>query len=284
MLLIPARRDGGSQNLGSDQRVALLALFHHEPYCSRACGDGVVAALSQHHTIETITRHELEPDILARFDMVIFPGGHGASDAFRTLLKSRTPVIRNYVAQGGAYLGICMGAYWADKAYFDLAGGLRCGRYIERPNAEIRRSFATVARTQWRGQSEKMFFFDGCAFTGDHASWTIDATYANGEPMAVRRGRVGLVGCHPESGKDWYKTKAMAPFWHGGRHHRLLAGFVEDLLETPRETENAPSTGESIEEIKRLKATLAAIEEATRPFTQGTLKRVNDMARKTLGK
>jgi hypothetical protein len=267
-------------------RLARLALFQHEPYCSRACGDGVRAALSPFHTIEALNRHDITPDRLASFDMVIFPGGHGAAEAFQTVLQSRKTVIKDFVNKGGAYLGICMGAYWADAAYFDVIGKLRVKRYIERPKAEIRRSFATVARVEWQGRPEKMFFFDGCTLTGQSEGLTVDATYANGDAMAVRIGRVGLIGCHPESQRDWYTTKAMEPYWHGGRHHRLLSQFVDTVLGKPKMDiePDVQVVGNEAAEIERLKQALTEIEAATRPFTHGTLKQVNELALKSLRK
>ena len=62
--------------------MAVLALFQYEPYCSRECGSGVISALSSHHDIQIITRHDLTSENLARFDMVIFPGGRGDDEPF----------------------------------------------------------------------------------------------------------------------------------------------------------------------------------------------------------
>ncbi|NBQ40728.1 MAG: hypothetical protein EBU34_13355, partial [Alphaproteobacteria bacterium] len=81
--------------------MAILALFQFEPYCSRECGAGIISALSAHHTIELITRHDLLIEKLLRFDMVIFPGGRGDASDFQQLLKTRKPVIQSYLDQGG---------------------------------------------------------------------------------------------------------------------------------------------------------------------------------------
>ena len=280
--------------------MAVLALFQFEPYCSRECGAGVVSALSPHHTIELITRHDLLNEKLSRFDMIIFPGGRGDASDFQQLLKTRKPVIQSYLDQGGTYLGICMGAYWADSAYFDLIGETRCVQYITQPKAEIRRSFPTTIRADWKGKAEKFYFFDGCAFIGSDPALEIHARYANGDPMAVIKDKVGLIGCHLESELDWYTSKEMKASWHALSHHRLLAEFVDDLLRKRRlkQTDTDALNAETVaathhiavsdlksshEEEASYKAALEEIERETAIFTQGTFKKINEIARRALG-
>jgi len=279
--------------------LAVLALFQFEPYCSRECGAGVISALSHHHTIEILTRHDLTAERLSHFDMVIFPGGRGDASDFNNLLKTRKPILQSYLDQGGTYLGICMGAYWADSAYFDLVAETRCVQYITRPKAEIRRSFPTTLRADWKGKSEKFYFFDGCAFIGSDPRQKIYATYANGDPMAVIIDKVGLIGCHLESELEWYPSNAMKASWHGLSHHRLLAEFVDDLLSKghnrPIRThepeadfkaikQELPETDVALpqEDPALLKDALEEIERETAMFTQGTFKKINEIARRAL--
>lgn len=266
--------------------MATLALFQLEPYCSRECGAGILSALSKTHNIELITRHDLTLDHLSRFDMLIMPGGQGDANDFQQLLKTRKPVLHSYLDQGGAYLGICMGAYWADSRYFDLIGETRCIQYITRPKAEIRRSFPTLARAKWQGQSEKFYFYDGCAFIGADPNVETYATYANGDPMAVIKGNVGLIGCHLESELNWYHAHTLKPAWHGLAHHRLLAEFTDDLLHRsplkPTYIDLNSIETETITDQDRFKAALEEIERETSMFTQGTFKKINAIARRAL--
>jgi len=279
--------------------LAVLALFQFEPYCSRECGAGVISALSPHHTIELITRHDLLNEKLSRFDMVIFPGGRGDASDFQQLLKTRKPAIQSYLDQGGTYLGICMGAYWADRTYFDLIGDIRCVQYITQPKAEIRRSFPTTVRAEWKGKAEKFYFFDGCAFVGSDPTLEVYARYANGDPMAIVKDKVGLIGCHLESELDWYTSKEIKASWHGLSHHRLLAEFVDDLLRhrspdkmksddlakplNVTDTEDTKSGQHYLNtELDILKNALQEIEQETSIFTQGTFKKINEIARRAL--
>lgn len=207
-----------------------IALFIHQPRCSVQCANGIIRALSSHYHFKIFTRHELEDDFFDDVDLVIFPGGDGDSDSYDYLLKHHEQSIRNYVAAGGRYLGICMGAYWADTDYFGLLDSVRVEQYIKRPNACTRRPHAKAMPVTWMGELIKMYFYDGCAFVGDREKFETVATYSNGDPMAVIQGRIGLIGCHPESERSWYQWHTwMQREWHGGQYNLLLE-FVDILM------------------------------------------------------
>jgi len=208
-----------------------LALFHHQPECSIECCNGMIRALSPEYEIKLFTVHDDLNEILNDVGMVAFPGGIGDSERyFDFFSRTRANVISSFLDNGGKYLGICMGAYWAGPRYFDLLDNLDAVQYIKRTTAEIRRSYGTVADIEWLGQREKMFFYDGCVFTGTGKYDTI-AKYANGEPMAIIQGNLGLIGCHPESEKFWYESpyQYLDGYWHDGKHHGLLLDFVNRL-------------------------------------------------------
>ncbi len=75
-----------------------------------------------------------------------------------------------------------------------------------------------------------MFFYDGCAFGPGY--YDIIAKYKNDDPMAIIQGRVGLIGCHPESEPHWYENYSwMKGKYHNGSQHKLLLDFVNKLME-----------------------------------------------------
>ena len=82
------------------------------------------------------TKNKLEYNFFDDVDAVCFPGGIGDSESFHSLFKENKDTIKNFVRSGRKYLGICMGAYWADKYYFDLVKDLRVSQYIKRPNSD----------------------------------------------------------------------------------------------------------------------------------------------------
>ena len=201
-----------------------IAIFLHHPICSADSVNGVMAALSSHARIKIFTKHKVADGFFNDVDLVVFPGGDGEATAFRSALKDNLNDVRGFMQRGGKYLGICMGAYWADAYYFNLLQGTRCVQYIKRPRADIRSSYGTVAAVNWQGQDKRMYFYDGPTYVGG-AFHTL-ASYANGDPMAVVQGSVGLIGCHLESQQHWYSKKVLQPHWHQNTHHRLLWQFV----------------------------------------------------------
>ena len=208
----------------------IIAIFRHDPECSQECVDGMVEAFSGEFQIRTFDETEVLDDVLRDADIVAFPGGIGDARRYYDFFKRREGnAIADFIARGGKYLGICMGAYFAGREYFDVLDGLEPVQYIKRPDADVRRSYGTVARVSWGNRDERMFFYDGCTFVGD-GRCQIVARYSNGDPMAVIQRRVGLIGCHPESQHKWYDKPYMQKWWHGGQHHELLLGFTKKLM------------------------------------------------------
>jgi len=205
-----------------------IAVFLHHPICSADSVNGVIAAMSSLARIKIFTKHKVADGFFNDVDLVVFPGGDGEATAFRSALKDNLNDVRGFMQRGGKYLGICMGAYWADAYYFNLLQGTRCVQYIKRPRADIRSSYGTVAAVNWQGQDKRMYFYDGPTYVGG-AFHTL-ASYANGDPMAVVQGSVGLIGCHLESQQHWYSKKVLQPHWHQNTHHRLLWQFVANHL------------------------------------------------------
>ena len=190
----------------------------------------MVEALSGEFQIRTFDEEDMAHDPLRDADIVAFPGGIGDARRYYDFFKRREGnYIADFIARGGKYLGICMGAYFAGRDYFDLLTGLEPVQYIKREGADVRRSYGTVADVDWGGTRTKMYFYDGCTFAGDGRCQII-ARYANGDPMAVIQGRVGLIGCHPESQHKWYDKPYMQKHWHGGAHHALLLSFTKKLM------------------------------------------------------
>jgi hypothetical protein len=209
-----------------------IALFLHQPRCSVQCGNGMIKALQDHYNFKIFTKHEIEKDFFDDVDIVAMPGGDGDSESWHHLMKDHAPRIRDYVARGGRYLGICMGAYWAGSHYFDILEDVDAVQYITQPNTCTRRPHAKAMPVTWLGDEYKMFFYDGCALVGNHTKFKTIATYSNGDAMAIYQNRIGLIGCHPESEPNWYSSyySWMRNHWHNYQHHQLLLDFVDNLM------------------------------------------------------
>lgn len=207
----------------------IVAMFVDHPRCAIDGVNATMKALRSHYDFKIFTRHELEDNFFDDVHLVCVPGGVGDADTYSRVMKHCEKPIRRFVRNGGHYLGICMGAYWAGPGYLNIVDHLKIDQYIRRPTACTRRPHAKGMMIDWLGQKESMYFFDGCAIVGDDIEKI--ARYPNGDTMAGIQGKVGLIGCHPESEEYWYKMHSWMPrHWHQGRHHQLLLGFTNYLM------------------------------------------------------
>jgi len=210
-----------------------IALFQNDPECSIDCCNGMIQALSSQYNIKIFSTDQCNPKTFENVDIVAFPGGIGDATSYDRFFRRRAQnAVADFVANGGRYLGICMGAYWAGSYFFDILDGVDAVQYIKQPHADVKRSYSTYAPIMWNGHPEDMFFYDGCALVGDSTKFQTVAKYANGDAMAIIQNRVGIIGCHPESQKYWYEKprQYLLPKWHEGRHHKLLLEFVNQLM------------------------------------------------------
>ena len=162
--------------------------------------------------------------------MIVVPGGFGDADSYNTLFKNNSKAVRRFVSRGGRYLGICMGAYWAGSHYLNILDSVDAVQYLKRPGTDTRRPHAKAISVTWRGQQDRMFWYDGCALVGDRTRFETVATYINGDAMAIIQNKIGLIGCHPEADKFWYDGYSwMRRHWTGGHHYRLQE-FADQLM------------------------------------------------------
>ena len=204
-----------------------IALFLYDPKCSVQSGNGVIHALQSHYNFKIFGKNTLEKTFFDDVDIIAVPGGFGDAETFKTAFKSNGNRVRQFVQNGGKYLGICMGAYWAGQHYFNMLDNVDAVQYITQPGTDTRRPHAKDIKITWNGTDTTMFFYDGCALVGDGQYDTI-ATYANGDSMAIIQKNIGLIGCHPEAEQFWYDGYTWMRGKYTGKHH-LLLDFVNQL-------------------------------------------------------
>jgi glutamine amidotransferase-like uncharacterized protein len=207
-----------------------IALFLYDPKCSVQSGNGVIKALQSDYNFKIFSINPLEDNFFDDVDIIAVPGGFGDASSFDRAFKHNGKRVKEFVKEGGKYLGICMGAYWAGKHYLNMLDNVDAVQYITQPNTDTRRPHAKDINVNWNGHNTTMFFYDGCALVGN-GQHDILATYANGDSMAIIQKNIGLIGCHPESEKFWYDGYSwMRGKYHNGQHHRLLLDFVNNLV------------------------------------------------------
>jgi len=205
-----------------------IALFLYDPMCSVQSGNGIIKALQSDYNFKIFSINPLEDNFFDDVDIIAVPGGIGDASSFDRAFKHSREKITNFVKSGGKYLGICMGAYWAGKHYFDILDSVDAVQYITQPNTDTRRPHAKDLQVLWRNRPERMFFYDGCALVGDATKFDTIARYQNGDAMAIMQANIGVMGCHPEAEQFWYDGYT----WMKGKYsnkHNLLLDFVNQL-------------------------------------------------------
>lgn len=193
----------------------LLALVYRGPGACDGCAEAVVALLRRAPRLFTVRyvgpgEHiPLTAAGLADADVYAQPGGDNDLDGTWKKVAGAADAIRDWTRGGGRYLGFCMGGYLAGR---DPGFGLLPGdtaQYIASRSASVHDERDTVVAVTWRGRPRHMYFQDGPIFALEAgAEASVLATYDNGTPAAVvapcGRGRVGVVGPHPEADASWY--------------------------------------------------------------------------------
>jgi len=150
-----------------ENKMYKAAIFVDHPRCSVSGVNGLMNALDSKFKFKIFTRHEILDNFFNDIDLIIIPGGFGDADTFSRLMRYHKKTIRDEVLNNGKhYLGICMGAYWAGKHYFNLLKDRDCVQYLKRPNADTRRPHAKQIDVTWNCNKERMFWYDGCSTVG----------------------------------------------------------------------------------------------------------------------
>ena len=189
-------------------------MIYRGPAGCDGCSESVAALLERQFRIVYAGPREkvnVNPTTLAKAKLYVQPGG-GDLDPSWPHVRQYTSALRDYVKGGGRYLGICLGGYLAgtDPGFGLLPGNGQTDQYITSKGAVVTTEVDTVVPLLWRNKLRHVYFQDGARFILDQtaAPTTILAKYTNGEIAAavqhVGKGRVGMVGPHPEADQEWY--------------------------------------------------------------------------------
>lgn len=137
--------------------------------------------------------------------------------------KIYAPAVLDFVANGGNYLGFCLGAFLAGRnpGFGLVPEGDYVVEEIYQPGAQVKNMNNAVIEVDWRfttgpkaGTTEDdrwLFFQDGAAFvlTSDSPATVLANYTSNGDVAAIinpyGKGWVANVGPHPEADQSWCK-------------------------------------------------------------------------------
>ena len=216
--------------------------------CSIDCADAVLDVLNFSGKYEarfvgpsSFPYSILSESLLASADCLVIPGGSGDADQYDdSFLRILAPLIKSYLAKGGRYMGICAGGYFAGHHYMSiLQPSTKVVQYVRRKNSTVKHEDHDVVTVDWAGEKRTIYFHDGGAFVPrrwfNRMSGAVVARYSNGDAAAIiqnyKKGRVGVMGPHPEAQKWWfYSQTRINKRWRDCIQHELLLSFTERLL------------------------------------------------------
>jgi len=93
-------------------------------------------------TTRVVSPEQIRDGVLSDFDVIVLPGGSGSAQS-RHLEKTGLEAIREFVAGGGGYVGICAGAYLA-SSHYDWSLGIINAKVLDRDEGRWARGSGTV--------------------------------------------------------------------------------------------------------------------------------------------
>ncbi|WP_256976902.1 BPL-N domain-containing protein [Burkholderia sp. AU31652] len=195
-----------------------VALVYRGPAACDGCPETIAQRLRESdHQFRVIyvgpaEKLKITPAVLAGAALYVQPGGgQDIPGAAASIGKKSLKAVRHYVSNGGRYLGICMGAYLAGDPGFGLVSG-EFDSEVDRPGSTLHGIADTVTPVVWRGKKRWIYFQDGAMLPAAPGAVVL-ATYPNRDIAAATyrygKGRVGLVGPHPEADESWYRQNGL---------------------------------------------------------------------------
>jgi glutamine amidotransferase-like uncharacterized protein len=190
---------------------ANIALVYRGPgSCDEKCSASAAEVARRYGlTVKYVYPSQIIPEVFEEAVVWVQPGGDALELAAK-ISPHQMDLIRRFVADGGAYVGFCAGAFYSDRKVdnADTIDGLGLipGTTVDyRPDAP-----PALLKLNWRGEIRRVYFEGGATFrfaSTDPVS--VIARYDDGLPATISvnygRGTVVVTGAHPEAPEQWKK-------------------------------------------------------------------------------
>jgi hypothetical protein len=210
----------GGRSASASAAARPVAVVYRGPASCSGCSEAVAALIRRSPLRFSVSyigpreRRKLSAAGLRGVALYAQPGGgQSVGRAMRALGRQGARAIERFVAAGGHYVGFCMGAYLAgsDPGMGLLSPG-DTGEYDQTRGASVRTAAEAVIPVRWAGSRHDEYAQDppymiASGVRGER----VLSRYTNGEINALvrpyHRGRVGVVGTHPEADRTWYTAR-----------------------------------------------------------------------------
>ncbi|GAA5156428.1 hypothetical protein GCM10023321_32160 [Pseudonocardia eucalypti] len=204
--LAPAAGSGAASN---ERPLALI--YRNPPLADKddaADAAAMLQASPYQFRIQYVGPNDLTAELLNQAALFVEPGGEVETETAKEDFAHEIPLVNQYVAEGGRYLGICAGGFVAGEEGYDVFPG-RVGSYVDSAGAEAESDKDQAIQIIWRdGSKRTVDFQDGNYFAIPPGTpgVTVMATYTNGLPAAAvaahGKGKSAFIGPHFESAPD----------------------------------------------------------------------------------
>ena len=146
---------------------------------------------------------ETNPNIFQDAAVYFQPGGYSKTVG-DTMIEPMKEALKNFIANGGGYVGFCAGGFYASKPrtvykYLGIAA-------VQSDLANLPTSIIPVS---WKDGTNRSVYFEGGPFfvVPKRSKFEVISRYADGRAAGVQgpfgKGRVAVVGYHPEAPEWW---------------------------------------------------------------------------------
>lgn len=186
-----------------------VLVYRDRGVCAENCAEAIgVLAEQKLGSVKYVKASQITAQNLKNAKLWIQPGGD-AIEMSETVTPAQKELLRDFVRNGGTYLGICAGAFFADH-YADDFNKVQGLGFIPGVSKDFLpgQPDDTVLKIFWGLNPRFMYFQAGATFEFD-ASRPVQtlARYLDGRPAIAQfrygKGIVLLSGPHPEAPSEW---------------------------------------------------------------------------------
>lgn len=216
-----------------------IALVYSGPgACSIEDGDCVSAAAEVAKraglNVKYVEPGYFKPSDFDRAVVWIQPGGDAIETAIQTSAQEKN-MIKNFLRRGGAYLGFCAGAFFADT-WVDNDNTVPGLAILPGVSFDLTQDEKPMmVYVLWEGLLRSLYFQAGPYFQIHDEQSRVVANYLDDKPAVVYTqyglGRVALSGPHPEAPQSWIQDDALDD--SDGPDHDLSDQMLSWLLNAP---------------------------------------------------
>ena len=227
-----------------------IAVLFNGPTICEGCGDNIASDLRRrHYKVIKVGAGQTTPQLLAKASVYVVPGGEDVQDSNEGWSRAERQALRDFVQNGGSYIGFCLGAAWAADwpgekkgVHYNSLDIVPALAQPESPPLDLSQKAidaakkARVETVNWQGHRRQTYFQDGPGFTMDPGTDAkVLASYKDDHVATFvshyGAGTVAVTGVHIEADASWFEGDNLRPPKKNTKD--LMKQFMDEALARP---------------------------------------------------